>query len=347
MKELEFVVQWHVTNKCNLNCSHCYESKTSYTELSTKESLFFIDQLIDTLVMWNQGGPISGALHLTGGEPLLRNDIFEISHYAVTNGLTVRLLSNGTLISPVVVKKLVQAGVSSVQVSIDGAPFKHDQIRGIKNSFTMATAGICELIKGGVHTTLSCTLSKYNLNEVPEIIKLAIDLKVNGIKFSRLVATGKGKNLAGLLLSRQETKDLFAYLYKMHFELKDRLTIFLQDPLFCLYEHDTNNNSIEIQQSIAVGGCSIGFSGICLLPDGTFLPCRRLPIPIGNLHKDIFRNLWVNSDLLNSIRDTKNLKGKCNSCDFEKACKGCRAIAYASTGDYQSTDPQCWHESGR
>jgi len=112
-----------------------------------------------------------------------------------------------------------------------------------------------------------------------------------------------------------------------------KIRILLCRPLFALL----NGNDPTVGAL-----CSVGNNALTIMHDGTIYPCRRLPIPIGNALTDSFYKVWYTSEVLWNIRNTKNIKGKCSGCDFIPICRGCRAIAYALTGDYLAEDPQCW-----
>ncbi len=188
------------------------------------------------------------------------------------------------------------------------------------------------------------TLQRANITEVPSIIDLATNEGADKLTIERCVPIGSGSSNIDKILSPEEIRKVFKYIYTRR---KDGVTnisgtsISCTRPLWVL-----SNNSTESVKKTEIdnrgGICSIGLDGLCILPDATVLPCRRLPIPIGNLNIESISTIWHKSKLLWEIADKGNLKGKCSSCEHIPYCSGCRAMAYACTGDYLAEDPQCW-----
>jgi AdoMet-dependent heme synthase len=326
-----------------LKCIHCYETGEKCTELSTREAKSFIREFSITVDLWNKVLPLDGALHLTGGEPFLRDDLFELIDYARNLGLIIRILTNGTLITSQISDRLKNAGIKNMQISIDGISDTHDLIRGSKGSFKKAMNSVDLLTNNGIYTNIACTVSKMNLKDVPKLVDLALNHKVKAIRFARFVPLGQGNKIQDFALSPEETQCLFQYINYKKKELSGKLEILDQDPLFCLFDSKSEAEQ-GIRSSLAMGRCSIGFQGVCVLPNGTVYPCRKLPIPIGNIRDQRFRDIWLNSKILNNIRNVNKLEGKCGICDYKYECKGCRAVAFALTGNYMGPDLQCWHD---
>ena len=342
----EFYFQWHVTDRCNLRCSHCYqESYSGSSEMSLEELRAIADKLFSTLLKWKLKGRIS----LTGGEPLLKKDLFPLLEYLEKSNQICKLsiLTNGTLLNEKIVSSLENfSKLHYVQVSIDGAnPETNDAIRG-KGSFEKAIHGIRLLRKKDIKVRLMFTLHKRNAKEVPALIDLALREGVSALTVDRLVPTGSGRKINDLLLSPEEIHNGFRYISDradLEYERGSPLTILKYRTLYAILDPSRlkANANIPIQRELGAA-CSIGIDSLCILPDATVLPCRRLPIPIGNLKSDSVFKIWYTSDLLWKIRDKRNLKGKCNSCELIPVCSGCRSMAYAYTGDYLEEDPQCW-----
>jgi radical SAM protein with 4Fe4S-binding SPASM domain len=165
----------------------------------------------------------------------------------------------------------------------------------------------------------------------------------------RLVPIGSAEDMRDSLLSPEEIRDTFQYISDradVEYEKGTQLRILKYRPLWInVNSHRAKTGVITAPHKELGAVCSIGLDGLCILPDATVLPCRRLPIPIGNLKRDSLEKIWFTSDLLWQIADKRNLNGKCNLCEFITRCSGCRAMAYAYTGDYLATDPQCWLEA--
>lgn len=336
-----FSVQWHLTDKCNLKCKHCY-GVSNNDELSITSIENIISNISETLNIWGSVFPIKKSINFTGGEPLLYNNLFKLIEYCNNEGFQAAILTNGTLVNSDIAALIGKFNISYVQISIDDINERHDFIRGVKNSFNKSVGGAKLLINKGVQVNLSCTISRLNIEVIEELLDFAVSIGVSTIRFTRLIPIGNGKLLFDYLLSSNELKCAYRKLINMKIAYSDKINVLLDDPLFALFESDLNHNFSSNDNSFCIGGCSIGYSGICIMPDGTVYPCRKLPISIGNIAKINFRDIWNNSIVLNDIRDKVNLRGKCGNCSLSLNCKGCRALAYSLSGDYLGCDVQCW-----
>jgi len=345
--EANFAVQWHLIDACNLNCRHCYGNDL-HSELYFSDLTKIISDISSTISIWNSFTPLSKSINYTGGEPLLYKNLFKLIDYSNKEGFSSAILTNGTLVDKDKARIISNLGVSYVQISVDDINDHHDSLRGLKDAFKMALQGIENLVEEGVFVNVSCTLSKLNVGRIEEIISLMATVGVSSIRFPRLVPIGRGRQLNQNMLSSDETKNAFIHLAKLSVEYNSKIEVMLDDPLFALLNlPQTCESTCSTESNIfCEGACSIGFTGICIMPDGTLYPCRKMPIPLGNIIKTSFRDIWVNSDVLNNIRNINNLKGHCGNCSLSYKCKGCRAMAYAVSGDYLGHDIQCWKERG-
>lgn len=336
----EFYFQWHLSDRCNLRCKHCYEDGRVSFELDLIDKLKVIDIIINALQKWRMIGRVS----LTGGEPLLLDELFPIfkeleKHKEIGQ---INILTNGTLITSDLAKRLKEfTKLKEVQVSLDGAiQTTHELIRGY-GSYTSALQGIDHLLEHGIAVTIMFTLWKDNMSDIPALVDLAIEKKITALTVERVVPCGNGQQLRDKLLSPYELRDVYKYLNESAARLdfkQSGVRLRRSRPLWI-----GTCNDIEEADSHGIGGfCPIGLSSLAILPDGTVLPCRRLEIPIGNLLRDGLYKIWYDSDLLWRVRDKNNLSGKCKGCKNIPYCGGCRAIAYQLTGDYMGEDSQCW-----
>jgi len=188
----EFFVQWHLTERCNLNCTHCYQTGGRSDELSIAEIGEALTEITAMIDSWQAayGLEFERSLNVTGGEPLLRRDLFEILALMRDQGFALYLLSNGTLIDPEKARQLAALQVAGVQVSIEGPKEIHDQIRG-QGSFVAACRGVSDLLAAGLQVTLNATLSEINADCFGEIIEIADKLGAQRLGFSRLVPSGR------------------------------------------------------------------------------------------------------------------------------------------------------------
>jgi len=346
VNKADFGFQWHITDRCNLRCSHCYqEDYSGSNELGLDGLKQIADEIIRTLTKWDKKGDIA----ITGGEPLLKKEVFPLINYLESSNeiATVDLLSNGTLINESIVEQIRELKkIRCVQISLDGAFAKsNDAIRG-EGTFEKAVEGIRSLRKSGISVNIMFTLQRRNVEDIPSIIDLAVAEGISFLTIERFVPTGSGARINDELLSPEKIKKTFGYISERAEQEINRgglTSISRSRPLWVMCNSNTGFRSGDMSIKDTVGGiCSIGLDGLCILPDATVLACRRLPIPIGNLKEDSIENIWFTSDLLWQIREKRNIKGKCNSCDLVFQCSGCRAMAYAVTGDFLESDPQCW-----
>lgn len=342
----DFFIQWHLTEKCNLKCRHCYQSGRSGAELTLHRIRQVLDEISEMLHDWTTlyGMEFTPGINVTGGEPFLRAGFFEIIEEIRTRGLNIHILSNGTLIDGDKARALARLGVSGVQVSMEGPEPIHDEIRG-KGSFASAARGIRYLVEAGIPVTLNATLSQLNISFAPDLVSIASALKVQRLGFSRLVPSGRGLTLSKQMLSKTQVKSIYTLLLSFQ---SDDLDIVTGDPIASQYF----GKSRPDPDDSALGGCAAGISGLTILPDGTVTPCRRLNIPIGNVRLDSLRELWANSEVLLRLRNRDNYKGKCGKCQLWANCRGCRAVAYAWSSlkgnpDFLAEDPQCFIKTAR
>lgn len=331
-KSEPFHIQLHLTNNCNLRCRHCYQENYSKNEEMSKKQVFkFIDHSIKAIKKWGKLPEFS----LTGGEPLLRKDLIEIIKHIKSrekNSL-IYILTNGTLMTERMAKKLKNTGVTSIQLSIEGSNNRiNDSIRG-KGTFQKILNAV-EILKGqGLRVSFHFVLSSKNKKDLFKVIKLANSLNINAVTVSQLVPIGRGKKMKKLMVWGPELKRIFQKLdliNKKNQKANKLPLIRTTRPLLCTFKKQKG-----------IGGCTIGLNSLTVLPNGDVLPCRRLPITIGNIKRESLFTIWYGSDLLWDIRNRKNITG-CNKCQYLESCGGCRALAYAFSGDYLKKDPTCW-----
>jgi radical SAM protein with 4Fe4S-binding SPASM domain len=338
----DFFIQWHLTERCNLRCTHCYQTGKETDELSLWEIKATISEIDEMFRAWSEtyGLEFSPSFNITGGEPLLHEDIFEIIELLRMRNFEVYLLSNGIFLNKEKVNLLSRFGVKGVQVSMEGPEKIHDSIRG-KGSFSSSLKGIGYLLEAGIKVTLNVTLSNINADYFMDMISLSASLGVQRLGFSRLVPSGRGLALLNKMLQKEKVKELYEVIFSQN---TNGLEIVTGDPLASQMRAIDDANDLG---SFPTGGCAAGISGLTILPDGTITPCRRLPIPIGNVRKDSLREVWATSSVLESLRDRTKYRGKCGLCKRWAVCRGCRAIAYAFSktkgeNDFLSDDPQCF-----
>ena len=323
-RPFEFFVQLHLTERCNLRCKHCYQTGRTIDEMSFPEVKEAVTEISDTLAEWESayGMRYSKSFNVTGGEPFLRNDIFDIIREIKGRGFGLYLLTNGIFVDKKKAKALSDLNVDGVQVSIEGPEEIHDAIRG-KNSYSLSMKGVRYLLDAGLNVTMNVTLSSMNADYFMDIIDMAMRKGVQRLGFSRLVPSGRGETMLKEMPGRERIRQLYNKIFSMN---TGSLEIVTGDPVAA---QSLIVEEGEDRGNIPSGGCAAGVSGITILPDGGLVPCRRLDISLGNIRKDSFREIWAASKVLEDIRSREKYKGKCRTCMRWAHCRGCRAIAYA------------------
>jgi radical SAM protein with 4Fe4S-binding SPASM domain len=329
----EFYFQWHITERCNRRCKHCYHSSyDSIGELSDELLLTVSDRLTDALKAWD----MRGAVGLTGGEPWLRRGIiFDILDRLASSNVVDRvdLMTNATLLSEVDCASLARHPlIRRVQVSIEGASEEcHDAIRG-NGSFLETMQAIKRMKQNGLTVAVMMTVSRKNMAEIVPLLNLLREYSVDTFTIDRFIPEGQGAQNREWLLSPIEVRDCFQNVYQWAMENREP-RVLMYRPLFCLIDSESPH----------VGAmCSVGVNALTILHDGTVYPCRRLPIVLGNVLKDSLHQIFYESADLWKVREPANLKGQCATCQFVPVCRGCRAMALAVTGDWLEEDPHCW-----
>jgi radical SAM protein with 4Fe4S-binding SPASM domain len=269
----------------------------------------------------------------------MRRDISGILEEIAKYGFEIYLLTNGILVDRDRARMLSKFGVKGVQVSIEGPETVHDSIRG-KGSFSSALKGVQHLLDAGLVVTLNTTLSAINADSFLQMVELCSSLGVQKLGFSRLVPSGRGQDMRASMLDATRIRELYQSVFSA--ESKGVMLV-TGDPVASQMSAQVNGD----EGPVPCGGCAAGLSGLTILSDGTITPCRRLPLPIGNVKKDSLREVWATSPVLSALRDRSGYKGKCGTCKRWAQCRGCRAIAYGysqfhGNGDFLAEDPQCF-----
>jgi len=352
------MVAWEITRSCNLFCAHCRSSSTAGAyrdELSTEECLCLIDGIVEV------GKPV---LILTGGEPLLRQDFFQIAGRAVKKGLRVVMGTNGTLITENVAAELKETPISRVAISIDFPTNElQDKFRGKAGAFEAAVSGIARLRQAGVEVQINSTITKLNVKYLNELLELALETGAVAFHPFMLVPTGRGKELGAVELSPEEYEQTLNWVYDRQKELGSSIFFKPTDaPHYqrIVRQRSSRNNpqgamlcerSATKAEEKAIDsmtrGCMAG-TGFCFISHrGRVQGGGYLDVEAGNIRDESFGEIWSNSTLFRELRDLSKIKGKCSICEYKVVCGGCRARAYESTGDYLEAEPYCIYEPAK
>ncbi len=315
------VLSYNVTRECNMKCSHCYINATENklpNELSTKEAKELMDQIAEV------SHPL---LILSGGEPLLREDIYELINYGTSKGLKMGLGSNGYLIDDAVAKKLKDAGIATVSVSIDSSvPQQHDEFRGVSGAWQKAVYACKALRQNGVLVQVNTTLTHDNYDQIDDIMTLAESIGVENFHLFFLVPTGRGKTIDDI--SAQKYEEMITNTFaKVH---THRLNV--RPSCAPQFMRIAQGMGLEMRQWIR--GCIAGMHYCRVYPNGDITPCPYLPIKLGNIREKSFKEIWFTSEVFQNLRNPCTLKGKCGECEFKVVCGGCRARAYGLSSDF-------------
>lgn len=333
------VLQWHITERCNWRCTHCYqEHYSAEEELEYSNLLAIKDQFIELLDHLNQlrsPGTVKGHINITGGEPFIRPDFMDLlaAFKADHERYSFGILTNGSFIDAKTAKRLKELGTSYVQVSLEGGLETNDNIRG-KGAFETVTSALTNLQEVGVPSIISFTAHRNNFLEFPEVAKLGCRIGVSRVWSDRLIPEGSGSGLTDQLLSREEVKVFFESMYKARGEaLKG----------FCQTEIAMH----RALQFLVGGGrpyqCAAGDRLVTIEPNGDLSPCRRMPIRVGNVFETPLRELYTHNELFRELRNKDNIPDACRDCIFAKQCRGgLRCLSYAITGSPFNADPGCW-----
>jgi heme b synthase len=333
------MIAWELTRSCNLNCLHCRAAaaRAPYEgELTTTECF----QFIDTVTAFSK--PV---LILTGGEPLLRQDLFEIASYGTHKGLRIVMAVNGTLLSAEKARAAKQSGIQRVSISLDGATAEaHDRFRGVTGAFVSAMEGISHLKEAGLAFQINTTMTKRNLGEIKDILQLAIGVGAAALHIFLLVPTGRGRELTLEGITPEEYERTLAWFAEQDSKVAIQLKATCA-PQYYRIVHQLgrakDRKGSENDLHTFSRGCLGGISFCFVSHRGDIQPCGYLEVSAGNIRERSFQVIWESAEDFQKLRDLKVLKGKCGRCEYRLVCGGCRARAYAAQGDYLAEEPLC------
>jgi len=370
-----YSVSWNLTQRCNLECAHCYMSATAGAdtrgELTTAECRRVMDEIAEV-------NP-NIFLILTGGEPLLRRDIWDLAAYAADKRFTTVFGTNGVLLREREAKLMREHRVLGASISLDSTdPKKHDAFRHLPNAWDGAVRATRVLADEGLDFSLHMSVTDWNVEEVPAMIDLARDLGAKVLNFFFLVRTGRGRDLTDIDAAAYEriltylahaqgvgggppsfvqrlfgrapstppaAAEVFEDPWSTPVARADGLLIRAKcAPHFRRILWQLNPSS-PLLRNYAHGSCPAGKYYCRITPDGDVTPCPYMPVAAGNLRRHSFAELWRTAPVFDDLRDP-SLGGRCGRCEFSKVCGGCRCRAYATHGDYLAEDPACGYEPG-
>jgi len=347
----QFILQWHLTARCQEHCRHCYmhDSPTYASELENELSTGECLRILDDFTQMTRSMGVGARINFSGGDPLLRKDMFMLAKEASSRGFMVGMLGNPHLLTPKIAHRLLDSGVSRYQISIDGLEKTHDSLRGRPGAFRDALRAIKVLNDAGLPSVVMFTLSRLNASELVPVIDLCAKKGVRVFDFARLVPSGTGKGLSGELLGAREYRQLLLDVLDRYRQLENQPTrtyFGRKENLWtALYQELGLLPPLPHERGMIYSGCSVGFRIMTILADGTVLACRRLPVKIGKVPGRRLREIFINSKHHRRLRACGKME-KCKRCELLPYCRGCMAVAYGAKGDFLAGDPQCWRLVG-
>lgn len=346
MVKRHLYLQWDSTEDCNLSCKHCYHKTEGNSEhiqkrkiMTLEEACLMVDDLKETSDRWE----MIPDLGLSGGEPMKRDDLFGFLEYTKKKNVHIKFMTNGTLITLEKAKKLKEVGVHDVQISIDGNRKVHNKIRGASFAYDLAMEGIRNSTEAGITVNVAITLMQQNKEYFQEIIEESMKAGAKKVGFKSYVPDPKLGDKDPNYLNSAEFYEMVLLTKMFEKEYSGRIKVLSSDVLFQVLQSEDNP---LIQRAKLEGkfltGCSAGYRALSVLSDGVVYPCRRLPIEIGHI-SDGIRNIFLNSKVMKNLRNMDQMRKNAN-CNKVTHCRGCRAIAYAVTGDYMQRDPMCYKD---
>jgi radical SAM protein with 4Fe4S-binding SPASM domain len=344
------LVVWNVTNRCNLRCQHCYisaEDKRYKNELTTEEAERFIEDLAE------MQAPV---LLFSGGEPLIRSDIFHLSRFGTDKGLRVVLSTNGTLITPEIAEAIKESGMQYVGVSIDGLQDTHDKFRRMSGALQRSLEGIRNCTKLGIKAGVRFTINKFNKDDLPGVIDLMEQEGIPRFCMYHLVYSGRGKEMLDMDTTREEKLETIKFLIDKTIELHDKgietelLTVDNHADGAYIYNYLMKKNpgrADEVMQLLKMhGGCSAGTKFANVDPQGNVHPCQFWQhVSLGNVRERKFSQIWNDKEnelLVNLRQKDQMIKGRCGQCTYKTVCSGCRIRAEVVYNDTWAEDPACY-----
>jgi radical SAM protein len=338
------LVIWEVTQACDLACVHCRASALpdrNPKELTTEQGYRLLDQIRSF------GEPL---MVFTGGDPLKRPDLYELIRYAVKIGLRTNVTPSATpLLTGEAIEKFKEAGVSRMAISLDGPDAaSHDEFRGIPGTFDRAMFALRHARDIGLDTQFQTTVTRRNMKRLPEMAEIAKEVRCKMWSLFFLIVTGRA--LENDDLTAAEYEEVFEFMYELSktapFGIKTTEAMHYRRYVAqrIRAEHGATENENAKGVAWRTAGVSDGKGFVFVSHTGEIFPSGFLPVSGGNVLESQLTDVYRNSDLFRSLRDTTLRGGKCGLCEYQKICGGSRSRAYAFTGDYLAEDPRCVYQ---
>jgi len=338
------MVAWELTRGCNLACVHCRASaeRGPYPGELTTEECF---RVMDGIAFISK--PV---IILTGGEPLLRTDIFDLTRYGSNKGFRMVMATNGTLITRENAREMKASGIQRISVSLDGPDAEtHDSFRKVKGAFEGSLRGIEIARQADLPFQINTTITKMNLHLIPDILRLAVDLGAVAHHIFLLVPTGRGKELRDQEISALDYEKTLHWFYEQTDQVPLQLKATCAPHYYRILRQRAKKEGKKMTLKehgldAMTRGCLGGISFCFISHRGQVQPCGYLELNCGDVREKTFREIWASSGIFQNLRNTNGYQEKCGRCEYRKVCGGCRARAYEISGDYMAEEPYCVYE---
>lgn len=334
---------WELTAACNLHCVHCRSSSEIFAPVG-KFTLEKSKKMLDDIASF-----ASPVIVLSGGEPLMRKDVFDIAAYGTKLGMRMAMATNGLLVTDEICEQIKSSGIRIVSMSLDGPNADvHDDFRGAIGAFEGVTRAAALFNKYGIKFIINSSFTKRNQAMIAETFRKAKEMGAHAWYMFLIVPTGRGEDIMSELVSKEDYEEILNWHYKMERDEEEILVRPTCAPQYYRIWHENSKNEGKDAQrrslSFSTGGGKgcIAAQSICFVNSaGDVLPCSYFPMAAGNVFEESFKNIWDNSKLFADLRNFRGYEGKCGVCKYLKVCGGCRARSYAVTGSYLAEEPFC------
>lgn len=335
-----FTLQWHVTDACDQRCKHCYiyrgEDKKKLSAFDVETMNKVVNDFVHTCELMD----CEPYFTITGGDPLLFTNIWELLEVISEKNVQFAILGNPFHLNKDVIERLESLGCVFYQMSLDGLKDTHDSIRK-PGSFDATIEAMKYFVNSKIRLTIMTTVSKLNFNEIPELVDIVVENGANTFAFARFCPS---ENDYSQMISPEDYREFLDKMWKKFVFYKNSKTNFpLKDHLWKLYLYEKgifDPTQISNPDNLILDGCHSGISHLTCLSDGTVYACRRCETPVGTISEQTFYDIF-NSDEMEQYRQYDEFE-YCSKCELKNFCRGCPSVAKSLTGNYYAKDPQCW-----
>jgi len=332
----DYTLQWHVLNRCEMNCQHCY-IRDRQQEMSLAQFKKGISNYKNFLGHFN----LRGRIYFTGGDFLLHKSFKAMIKMTIDKGIVFAIMGNYHRLTLKNIFYLKKSGIKFYQLSIDGLKINHELTRGI-GTFNKVIEAINLLEDNGITTVVNMTVTKNNISDVVPLINLLAKTKLSRFDITRVVPIGSALYQKIKVIKPLEYKKLLLSILRAEAiirKINTKLEIGKKDHLWKLLYYEKNRLSLDL--SNICYGCGMVIRHMTVLPNGEILPCRKLELPIGNILHNSLRDVFEKNMFANDICKNTLIKG-CMGCQLKNVCRGCPSVTYGYYNDFNHQDPQCW-----